>query len=58
MCGLEPGPGYQKTDAVCDLLKPFDPPLMRRYKLSSRVNIGKNNDAAYAEPVVQEAASV
>ena len=32
-------PGLQKTDAVCDLLKPFDPALMRRYEVSSRVNL-------------------
>jgi putative SOS response-associated peptidase YedK len=46
-------PGFQKTDAVCDLLKPFDPALMRRYEVSSRVNLVKNNDAACAEPVVR-----
>jgi hypothetical protein len=30
-------PGFQKTDAVCDLLKPFSPALMRRYEVRSRV---------------------
>jgi putative SOS response-associated peptidase YedK len=50
-------PGFQKTDAVCDVLKPFDPALMRRYEVSSRVNVVKNNDAACAEPVVREAAA-
>jgi putative SOS response-associated peptidase YedK len=44
-------PGFQKTDAVCDLLKPFDPALMRRYEVSSRVNLVKNDDAACAEAV-------
>jgi putative SOS response-associated peptidase YedK len=50
-------PGYEKTDAVCDLLKLFNPALMRRYEVSSRVNLVKNNDAACAEPVVREAAA-
>jgi putative SOS response-associated peptidase YedK len=45
-------PGVQKTDAVCDLLKPFNPALMRRYEVSSWVNLVKNNDAACGEPVV------
>jgi putative SOS response-associated peptidase YedK len=46
-------PGFQKTDDVCQLLKPFDPALMRRYEVSSRVNLVKNNDAGCAEPVVR-----
>jgi len=46
-------PGFQKTNAVCDLLKPFDAKLMRRYEVSSRVNLVKNNDAACVEPVVR-----
>ncbi len=50
-------PGFQKTDSVCDLLKPFNPKLMRRYEVSSRVNLVKNNDAACSEPVVREAAA-
>jgi putative SOS response-associated peptidase YedK len=45
-------PGYQKTDAICDLLKPFNHDLMRRYEVSSRVNLVKNDDAACAEPVL------
>jgi putative SOS response-associated peptidase YedK len=36
--------GFQKTDAICDLLKPFNPDLMRRYEVSSRVNLVKNDD--------------
>jgi hypothetical protein len=35
---------------VHDLLKPFNPALMRRYEVSSRVNLVKNDDAACAEP--------
>jgi putative SOS response-associated peptidase YedK len=45
-------PGYQKTDTICDLLKPFNPDLMRRHEVSSRVNLVKNDDAACAEPVL------
>jgi putative SOS response-associated peptidase YedK len=37
-------PGFLKTDTVCDLLKPFNPALMRRYEVSSRVNLVKNDD--------------
>jgi putative SOS response-associated peptidase YedK len=50
-------PGFQKTDAVCALLKPYDPALMRRYEVSRRVNLVNNDDAACAEPVVREAAA-
>ncbi len=51
-------PSFQKADMVCDLLKPFDPTLMRRYEVSSRVNLVKNDDAACAEPVVSAAAGL
>jgi putative SOS response-associated peptidase YedK len=47
-------PGFHKADTICDLLKPFNAALMRRYEVSSRVNLVKNNDAACAEPVVRE----
>jgi putative SOS response-associated peptidase YedK len=50
-------PGFQKTDVVCDLLKPFDPALMRRHEVSSSVNPVKNEDAACAE-VREDAASM
>jgi putative SOS response-associated peptidase YedK len=46
-------PGYQKADAVCELLKPFNANLMRRYEVSSRVNLVKNDDSACAEAVVR-----
>jgi hypothetical protein len=38
-------PGFQKTDDVCHLLKPFNAALMRRYEVSSRVNLVKKDDA-------------
>jgi putative SOS response-associated peptidase YedK len=46
-------PGFQKADAICDLLKPFEPSLMRRFEVSNRVNMVKNDDPACAEPVSQ-----
>jgi putative SOS response-associated peptidase YedK len=49
-------PGFQKADAVCDLLKPFDAALMRRYPVNSRINFVKNDDPACAEPVARAAA--
>lgn len=50
-------PGFQKTDAVCNVLKPLDANLMRRYEVSSRVNLVKNDDPACAEPVVRTSAA-
>ena len=49
-------PDYQKTDTICDLLKPFNPAVTRRYEISTRVNLVKNDDAGCAEAVVWEAA--
>jgi putative SOS response-associated peptidase YedK len=51
-------PGFQKTDGICELLRPFDPALMRRYEVSRRVNLVKNDDPACAEPVVRAGAAV
>jgi putative SOS response-associated peptidase YedK len=51
-CGSTPD---QQADTVCDLLKPFDPALMRRYEVSSRVNLVKNDDPECAQPVVDAA---
>jgi hypothetical protein len=46
-------PGLQKADAICDLLKPFNADLMRRFEVSNRVNLVKNDDPACREPVVR-----
>ena len=46
-------PGFQKTDAVCDLLRPFNADLMRRFEVSNRVNLVRNDDAECGEPVSQ-----
>ncbi len=51
-------PGFQKADTISDLLKPFDPVFMRRFEVSSRVNLVKNDDVACAEPVLRETAAV
>jgi putative SOS response-associated peptidase YedK len=45
-------PGFQKPGAICDLLQPFDAELMRKYEVSSRVNVVKNDDPACAEPLL------
>ena len=46
-------PGFQKPDAISDLLKPFDPALMRRFEVSSRVNLIKNDEPECGKPVFQ-----
>jgi hypothetical protein len=42
-------------DKVCDLLRPFDAALIRRYPVGSRVNLVKNDDPACAEAVARAA---
>jgi putative SOS response-associated peptidase YedK len=39
-------PGMTNTDAASDMLKPYDPRLMRSYPVSSRVNHVANDDEA------------
>ena len=46
-------PGFQKPDTVCDLLKRFNADLMKRYVVSSRVNLVKNDDPTCAESVAK-----
>lgn len=46
-------PGFQRTDAICDLLKPFNAELMNRYEVSDRVNLVQNDDPACAEPLAK-----
>jgi putative SOS response-associated peptidase YedK len=50
-------PGFQKADEICAFLKPFDSALMKRYEVSSRVNLVKNDDATCAEAVVRAGAA-
>ena len=56
-CDLWLDPGFQKADAICNLLKPFDPALMRRFEVSNRVNLVKNDDPECAESVVRLSAA-
>lgn len=44
-------PAFQRIDAVCDLLRPFEASLMRGYEISKRVNLVANDDPACAEGV-------
>ena len=44
-------PGMQNVAAISELLKPFDPQLMRCYPVSSRVNHVVNDDEECSLPV-------
>jgi putative SOS response-associated peptidase YedK len=44
-------PGFKDANAVCDLLKPFDAGLMRRFPVSARVNQVANDDQECSAPV-------
>jgi putative SOS response-associated peptidase YedK len=37
-------PGFKNTDDLKGLLRPYEPSLMRRYPVSTRVNLVKNDD--------------
>jgi putative SOS response-associated peptidase YedK len=43
-------PGMQNVSAISDLLKPFDPLMMRCYPVSTRVNSVANDDAECSTP--------
>jgi putative SOS response-associated peptidase YedK len=44
-------PGITDPERVADCLKPFDPKLMKRYPVSSRVNRTENDDQECAQEV-------
>jgi putative SOS response-associated peptidase YedK len=44
-------PGMQNVAAISELLKPFDPSLMRCYPVSTRVNHVANDNEACSTPV-------
>lgn len=44
-------PGMTSVAAASELLKPFDPRLMRRFPVSTRINSVINDDAECAESV-------
>lgn len=37
-------PGFRRTNALTEMLGPFDATLMKRYPVSTRVNFVKNDD--------------
>ena len=47
-------PAFTNTACLLEILRPFDPALMRRYPVSTRVNRVVNDDADCAKPLEQE----
>jgi len=47
-------PAFRDTTSVSEMLRPFDPALMRRYPVSTRVNHVVNDDAECAKPLELE----
>ncbi len=44
----------EDANAALEILKPYDPSLMRCYPVSTRVNQVQNNDADCAKPIELE----
>ena len=44
-------PGMRNVGEVSDLLKPFDPRLMRSYPVSTRINHVANDDEECSRPI-------
>lgn len=44
-------PGFQRTDAIADLLRPYEAGLMNRYPLSTRINRVENDDPECSVPI-------
>jgi putative SOS response-associated peptidase YedK len=44
-------PGMRNLAAACELLKPHDARLMRRYPVSTRINHVANDDEDCAQPI-------
>jgi len=47
-------PGFRNTGTVSAMLIPFDPTVMRRYPVSTRINSVENDDADCARPTQDE----
>jgi putative SOS response-associated peptidase YedK len=47
-------PGFKQVDDILDLLKPYQPDSMRRYRVSSRVNSAQNDDPGCAGEDIPE----
>jgi putative SOS response-associated peptidase YedK len=50
-------PGFKNTGDLRELLRPYEPSLMRRYPVSTRVNLVKNDDPDCASELKQESVS-
>jgi hypothetical protein len=50
-------PDITAFEAIRDILKPYDPELMLRYPVSTRLNNSKNDDAESAAPVTLDIGS-
>ena len=50
-------PDITDFEAIRDILKPYDPELMRRYPVSTRLNNSRNDDAESAASVTLDIAS-
>jgi putative SOS response-associated peptidase YedK len=48
-------PAFKNISSVSEMLTPFEPTLMRRYPVSTRVNHVVNDDAECAKPVEPDA---
>jgi putative SOS response-associated peptidase YedK len=50
-------PGFKGTDDLREMLRPYEPSLMKRYPVSTRVNLVKNVDPDCAMKLKQESVS-
>jgi putative SOS response-associated peptidase YedK len=50
-------PGFTDVTAVSEMLKPYDPRVMRSYPVSTRINHAANDDAECSVPVAAESPS-
>jgi putative SOS response-associated peptidase YedK len=50
-------PGFKEIDALSEMLKPFDPALMKSYPASTRVNAPKNDDPECAVEIALQGAT-
>ena len=51
-------PAFRDTASLSETLRPFDPVLMRRYPVSTRVNNVQNDDVECTKPAEREASPV
>lgn len=50
-------PDITDFEEIRDILKPYDPSLMRRYPVSTKLNNSRNDDAESAKPITLEAST-